>query len=67
MRVDGHRRVLDALAGLPGRQHEVLVLRYFLDRSEIEIADALGISRGSVRQHASRDLAALAHRIEAGA
>ena len=43
---------------------EVLVMRYYLDQSEAEIAEALGISRGSVKQHASRGLAALAQQWE---
>jgi RNA polymerase sigma-70 factor (sigma-E family) len=51
--------VLDALRALPPRQREVLALRYYLDLSEAEIADALGISRGAVKSHASRGAAAL--------
>ena len=51
--------VLDALAALPTRQREVLALRYYLDLSEADIADALGISRGAVKSHASRGSAAL--------
>ena len=43
-----------------------LVLRYYLDQSEAEIADTLEVSRGSVKRHASRGLAALAHCLEAG-
>ncbi len=49
---------------LPRRQREVLVLRYFLDLSEAEIAETLDISRGSVKSHASRGLASLARRLE---
>ena len=48
------RAVLDALRALPARQREVLALRYYLDLSEAEIADTLGISRGAVKSHASR-------------
>lgn len=51
--------VMAALRRLPGRQQEVLVMRYYADSSEAEIADALGISRGSVKSHAHRGLAAL--------
>ena len=51
--------VLDALGDLPTRQREVMALRYYLDLSEAEIADALGISRGAVKSHASRGAAAL--------
>ncbi|HET9499342.1 MAG TPA: SigE family RNA polymerase sigma factor [Marmoricola sp.] len=58
------RRVLDALAVLPVRQREVLVLRYFLDLSEREIAETLGIAPGSVKSHASRATAALRARLD---
>jgi RNA polymerase sigma-70 factor (sigma-E family) len=51
-----------AVCSLPRRQREVVVLRYYLDRSEAEIAETLGISRGSVKTHASRGLAALSRR-----
>jgi RNA polymerase sigma-70 factor (sigma-E family) len=56
--------VLDALQALPRRQREVLALRYYLDLSETDIADALGISRGSVKAHASRGAAALRSRLD---
>ena len=62
---DDHRRVVAALAELPARQRQVLVLRYYLEQSEVEIATTLSISRGSVKQHASRGLAALGGRLEA--
>jgi RNA polymerase sigma-70 factor (sigma-E family) len=51
--------VLDALQQLSTRQREVLVLRYYVDLDEAGIADALGISRGAVKSHASRGAAAL--------
>jgi RNA polymerase sigma-70 factor (sigma-E family) len=51
--------VLDALRTLPERQREVLALRYFLDLTEADIARTLGISRGAVKTHASRGVAAL--------
>jgi RNA polymerase sigma-70 factor (sigma-E family) len=51
--------VLDALRNLPDRQREVIALRYYLDLSEADIAEALGISRGAVKSHASRGVAAL--------
>jgi RNA polymerase sigma-70 factor (sigma-E family) len=53
------RLVIDALAGLPRRQREVLVLRHYLDLSEREIAETLRISTGAVKSHASRGAAAL--------
>ena len=61
---DDCRRLLSALSGLPQRQREVLVLRYFLDLSEAQIADELAISRGSVKKHSSRGLSALSSRVE---
>jgi RNA polymerase sigma-70 factor (sigma-E family) len=51
-----HQAVVDALATLPPRQREVLVLRYYGGLSESEIADATGISRGAVKSTASRAL-----------
>ena len=51
--------VLDAVRVLPQRQREVMVLRYYLDLSEAEIAATLGLSRGAVKSHASRGAAAL--------
>jgi RNA polymerase sigma-70 factor (sigma-E family) len=47
------------LAGLPPKQRAVIVLRYYADLSETDIADALGISTGTVKSHAARGLAAL--------
>jgi RNA polymerase sigma factor (sigma-70 family) len=63
--MDDQQDVLDAMRALPRRQRECLVLRYYLDLSEAEIASTLGISNGSVKSHASRGLAALARRLEA--
>lgn len=59
--LDAERRqvVLDAMRRLPVRQREVLALRYYLDLSEAQIADTLGISRGAVKSHASRGAATL--------
>jgi RNA polymerase sigma-70 factor (sigma-E family) len=62
---EDHREVVAALCELPARQREVLVLRYWLDLSEAEIADAMGISRGAVKSHASRAVAALERALEA--
>jgi RNA polymerase sigma-70 factor (sigma-E family) len=59
-----HAAVMAALRALPGRQREVLVLRYYADLSEAEIAEALGISRGAVKSHAARGTAALREVLE---
>jgi RNA polymerase sigma-70 factor (sigma-E family) len=61
-----HRRdtVAAALAVLPRRQRECVVLRYWLDLPEREIADTLGIAAGSVKSHLHRGLAALETSLE---
>jgi len=46
--------VLAALNELPSRQREVVILRYYADLSEAEIAATLGISRGAVKSHTAR-------------
>jgi RNA polymerase sigma-70 factor (sigma-E family) len=58
------RGVVDALRALPTRQREVLVLRYYGDLSEAEIAQTLGISTGAVKTHASRGMSALRSTLE---
>jgi RNA polymerase sigma-70 factor (sigma-E family) len=47
------------LGRLPGRQRAVLVMRYYEDLTDDEIATALGCRVGTVRGYASRGLAAL--------
>ena len=59
-----HQEVIVALRRLPERQREVLVLRYYADLSEADIADTIGISRGAVKSHASRGMAALRTTLE---
>ena len=61
---DRGAQLLAALGRLPRRQREVLTLRYYLDLSEAQIADALSISPGSVKAHAHRGLAALRTDVE---
>ncbi|HEX6420175.1 MAG TPA: SigE family RNA polymerase sigma factor [Acidimicrobiales bacterium] len=56
-------RVVDALSRLSGRQREALVLRYYLDLAEADIAAAMGVSAGSVKTHLHRGLAALAREL----
>ena len=56
---DTHDELLAALAALPPRQRSVLVLRYFLDLPEAEVAAALKCSLGTVKSTASRGLARL--------
>jgi RNA polymerase sigma-70 factor (sigma-E family) len=56
--------ILAALRTLPARQREAIVLRYYGDLSESEIADAMGCSRGAVKSHTARGIAALRARTE---
>lgn len=51
--------VFALLAALPPRQRAVMVLRYYDDLSEAQIAATLGCSPGTVKAHASRALATL--------
>jgi len=51
--------VVAALRRLPDRQREALVLRYYADLSEADIAATMGISRGAVKSHTARGMAAL--------
>jgi RNA polymerase sigma-70 factor (sigma-E family) len=61
---EDRRQVLAALARLPARRREVLVLRYYAGLSEAEIAVTLGISTGTVKSTAARGLAALARTLK---
>ncbi len=54
-----HRDVLAALRRLPYRQREALVLRFYLELSESQIAESMGITPGTVKSTTSRALAAL--------
>lgn len=60
IKAEERRQVLVALADLPARRREVLVLRYYLGLTEAEIARTLGISQGTVKSAAARGIAALA-------
>jgi RNA polymerase sigma-70 factor (sigma-E family) len=56
--------VVAALRGLPDRQREAIVLRYYADLSEAEIAAAMKISRGAVKSHTARGMTALRAALE---
>ncbi|MEU8587097.1 SigE family RNA polymerase sigma factor [Streptomyces sp. NPDC048664] len=51
--------LIKAMKGLQRRQREVLVLRYFADMTEAQVAETLGVSIGSVKAYGSRGIAAL--------
>ena len=57
--VDEHDAVMRVLSQLPPRMRAVLVLRYYDDLSEAQIAEALGVSVGTVKSQAARALAKL--------
>lgn len=57
--------LIRAMRGLQRRQREVLVLRYFADMTEAQVAETLGISLGSVKAYGSRGIAALRVAMEA--
>jgi RNA polymerase sigma factor (sigma-70 family) len=61
---EDQREVAAALAGLPPRQRQALVLRYWLDLREADVAAAMGISSGAVKTHVSRGMAALHRALE---
>jgi RNA polymerase sigma-70 factor (sigma-E family) len=58
------REVMHALQLLPDRQREVLVLRFYLDEPEAEIARIMGIRPSTVRSTTSRALTALGRMLE---
>lgn len=58
-----HDDLLAAIAQLPRRQRQVIVLRYWLDLSEAQIAEDLGIANGTVKATASKALKSLEKRL----
>lgn len=58
-----HRELVEALATLPTRQREALVLRYWSHLGEAATAEAMGVSRGTVKSTTSRALTALRRRV----
>ncbi len=61
---ESQRYLIEAMKRLSRRHREALVLRYWLDLTEAEMADAMGVSRGTVKSHVSRGLDALAALLE---
>ena len=58
------RALMSAIRRLPARQREALVLRFYLDEPEAEIARLMGIRPGTVRSTTYRALAALGRLLE---
>jgi RNA polymerase sigma-70 factor (sigma-E family) len=63
---DEQRAVAAALRKLPRRQREAVVLRYYLDLSVEETAQAMGVSRGTVKSATHRALAAVGRTLREG-
>lgn len=61
-----HRAVLAAIRRLPARQREALVLRYYLDMTEDQAAEAMRVSRGTVKSATSRAIAAVGRMLKEG-
>jgi RNA polymerase sigma-70 factor (sigma-E family) len=57
--LSGHSALVSALWTLPPRQREALVLRYYANLSEAQIATTMGISTGTVKSHIARAMSSL--------
>jgi RNA polymerase sigma-70 factor (sigma-E family) len=64
LRGDDNRALAQAVRGLPGRQRTCVIMHYWAEMTDSEVADALGISAGAVKSHLHRARAALAERLE---
>jgi RNA polymerase sigma-70 factor (sigma-E family) len=62
---EDHREVLAALVALPARKREAIVLRYWLDLSDGEIAAVMGVSTGTVKSQLSKGMGSLGKALEA--
>jgi RNA polymerase sigma-70 factor (sigma-E family) len=60
----GPSAVIATLRGLTDRQRQVLVLRYYADLPEAQIASVMGISKGAVRSHAAQGMSLLRSALE---
>jgi RNA polymerase sigma factor (sigma-70 family) len=62
---EDHHELLAAVAELPRRQREAVVLRYWLELTEAEMAATMGIAAGTVKSLVSRGVAAVGKKLEA--
>ncbi|HEY3003049.1 MAG TPA: sigma-70 family RNA polymerase sigma factor [Kribbellaceae bacterium] len=61
---ESRRQVIDALRGLPRRQRDCILLRYYVELGVAQIAETLGLSPNSVKTHLQRGLRALSADLE---
>jgi len=66
IQTEEQRAVLAAVRRLPARQREALVLRYYLDMTEDQAAQAMRVSRGTVKSATSRAVAAVGRMLKEG-
>jgi RNA polymerase sigma-70 factor (sigma-E family) len=66
LHTEQQRAILAAVRRLPARQREAVVLRYFLDMTEEQAAEAMHVSRGTVKSATSRAIAKVGQMLEAG-
>jgi RNA polymerase sigma-70 factor (sigma-E family) len=59
MKLVSRSAVITTLQGLPPRQRQALVLRYYAGLSEAQIASTMGITKGAVKSHVARAMSAL--------
>jgi len=58
------RRIVEELRELSPRQRDCILLRFYLELTEVETAEVLGISKNSVKTHCRRGMEALRRRLE---
>ena len=56
--------IVRALRDLPDQERQALVLRYYADLSEEQIAEMMGISKGAVKSHTARGMSSLRAALE---
>jgi RNA polymerase sigma-70 factor (sigma-E family) len=66
IQTEEQRAVLTAVRRLPARQREALVLRYYLDMTEDQAAQAMRVSRGTVKSATSRAISAVGRMLQEG-
>lgn len=66
LHTEQHRAIIAAVRRLPARQREALVLRYYLDMTEEQAAEAMNVSRGTIKSATSRAIAKVGQMLKEG-